>query len=53
MQRYDSVAIKATKTNEGFIRDAPIVGRTGILKYQNAVCMNYSKEFCFKKFTSS
>lgn len=36
MQRYDSVAIKATKTNEGFIRDAPIVGRTGILKYQNA-----------------
>lgn len=36
MQRYDSVAIKATKTSEGFIRDAPIVGRTGILKYQNA-----------------
>lgn len=36
MQRYDNVAIKATKTSEGFIRDAPIVGRTGILKYQNA-----------------
>lgn len=36
MQRYDSVAIKATKTSEGFIRDAPIVGRTGILKYKNA-----------------
>lgn len=36
MQRYDNVAIKATKTSEGFIRDAPIVGRTGILKYKNA-----------------
>lgn len=36
MQRYDNVAIKATTTSEGFIRDAPIVGRTGILKYKNA-----------------
>lgn len=36
MQRYDNIAIKATKTSEGFIRDAPIVGRTGILKYKNA-----------------
>lgn len=36
MQRYDSVAFAATKTAEGFIRDSPIVGRTGILKYTNA-----------------
>lgn len=36
MQRYDTVAIKATKTDEGFIRDAPIVGRAGILRYLNA-----------------
>ncbi len=34
MQRYDTVAITATKTKEGFIRDAPIIGRTGILQYQ-------------------
>jgi len=33
MQRYDRVAISATRTNEGFIRDAPVVGRSGILKY--------------------
>ena len=33
MQRYDRVAISATRTNEGFIRDAPVVGRAGILKY--------------------
>ncbi len=36
MQRYDTVSIKATKTDEGFIRDAPIVGRTGLLRYLNA-----------------
>lgn len=36
MQRFDNVAFKATKTNEGFIRDTPIVGRTGILVYRNA-----------------
>ena len=36
MQRYDTVAIHATKTDEGFIRDAPIVGRAGILQYRNA-----------------
>ena len=35
MIRYDRVAIHATKTDEGFIRDKPIVGRTGILKYRN------------------
>lgn len=33
MQRYDRVVISATRTNEGFIRDAPVVGRAGILKY--------------------
>lgn len=36
MQRYDTMAFKATKTPEGFIRDKPIVGRTGILTYYNA-----------------
>lgn len=36
MQRYDTVTFVATKTDEGFIRDSPIVGRTGILIYQNA-----------------
>lgn len=36
MQRYDTMAFKATKTAEGFIRDTPIVGRTGILVYRNA-----------------
>ena len=36
MQRYDSVAFAATRTAEGFIRDSPIVGRAGVLKYKNA-----------------
>lgn len=36
LQRYDTVAIHATKTDEGFIRDAPVVGRAGILRYMNA-----------------
>lgn len=36
VQRFDTVAITATKTDEGFIRDTPIVGRTGILRYKNA-----------------
>lgn len=36
MQRFDTVAIKATKTDEGFIRDAPVIGRAGILQYMNA-----------------
>ena len=36
MQRYDNYAIQAIKTDEGFVRDAPIIGRTGILEYQNA-----------------
>ena len=36
MQRYDNYAITATKTDEGFIKDAPIIGRTGILEYRNA-----------------
>lgn len=33
--RYDTYTIKAGKTEEGFIRDAPVIGRVGILKYQN------------------
>ena len=33
--RYDTVPLHATKTEEGFIRDKPIIGRTGILIYQN------------------
>lgn len=36
MQRYDNYAITATKTDEGFIKDAPVIGRTGILEYRNA-----------------
>lgn len=36
MQRFDNVTFAATKTAEGFIRDTPIVGRTGILVYRNA-----------------
>lgn len=36
MQRFDTVAFTATRTEEGFIRDSPIVGRIGILKYKNA-----------------
>lgn len=36
MQRFDTVAFSATRTAEGFIRDAPIVGRVGILRYKNA-----------------
>lgn len=36
MQRYDVMAFRAEKTSEGFIRDAPIVGRSGLLKYRNA-----------------
>lgn len=36
MQRFDQVTFTATKTAEGFIRDTPIVGRTGILLYRNA-----------------
>ena len=35
MQRYDNYAIQAIKTDEGFVRDAPIIGRTGILEYRN------------------
>ena len=36
VQRYDNYAIQAIKTDEGFIRDIPIIGRSGILVYQNA-----------------
>lgn len=36
MQRFDNVPFEAVKTDEGFIRDTPIVGRTGILRYKNA-----------------
>lgn len=35
MIRYDRFALKATKTDEGFIRDTPIIGRTGIMTYYN------------------
>lgn len=36
MQRYDSAKFsKATKTNEGFLIDSPIVARTGIQIYQD------------------
>lgn len=37
MQRYDYYSLpKATKTDEGFIKDTPIIGRTGLLTYFNA-----------------
>lgn len=36
MQRYDTYQIKATKTDEGFIIDRPVIGRVGLLKYLNA-----------------
>lgn len=36
MQRFDTVPLTAVKTDEGFIRDTPIVGRTGVLRYKNA-----------------
>ena len=36
MQRYDTYTFQAQKTDEGFIMDSPVIGRTGILIYQNA-----------------
>ena len=33
MIRFDNVEFKAVKTDEGFIKDTPIIGRTGLLKY--------------------
>ena len=36
MQRFDTTTFQATKTDEGFIADTPIIGRTGLLRYQNA-----------------
>lgn len=36
MQRYDTNTFRATKTDEGFIMDAPIIGRAGLLRYLNA-----------------
>ena len=36
MQRFDTVTFAATRTAEGFIRDTPIVGRAGLLRYKNA-----------------
>ena len=34
--RYDRTAIKATRTDEGYLIDTPTVGRTGIQLYKNA-----------------
>lgn len=34
--RYDRTEIKATRTDEGYLIDTPIVGRTGIQLYKNA-----------------
>lgn len=33
--RYDRSPIKATRTDEGYLVDTPVVGRTGILLYMN------------------
>lgn len=35
MIRYDRFELRATKTDEGFIRDTPIIGRTGLMTYYN------------------
>jgi hypothetical protein len=34
--RFDYVELKATKTDEGYLIDSPVVARTGILTYFNA-----------------
>lgn len=36
VQRYDFAQLRATKTDEGFLVDTPIVGRVGIQTYMNA-----------------
>lgn len=36
VQRYDYSEFKATKTDEGFLVDSPIVARTGIQEYKRA-----------------
>lgn len=36
MQRFDTVEFQATRTEDGFIRDCPIIGRSGLLRYKNA-----------------
>ena len=36
MLRYDFAQIKATKTDEGYLIDTPIVGRIGVQLYRNA-----------------
>jgi hypothetical protein len=33
VQRYDYADLKATKTDEGFLHDTPVVGRVGIQEY--------------------
>lgn len=34
VQRYDYADLKATKTDEGFLHDTPVVGRVGIQEYR-------------------
>lgn len=34
VQRYDFAEIKATRTDEGFLHDSPVVGRVGIQEYR-------------------
>lgn len=36
VQRYDFAEIKATRTDEGFLHDSPVVGRVGIQEYRQA-----------------
>jgi hypothetical protein len=36
VQRFDFADIKATKTDEGFLQDSPIIGRVGIQEYRKA-----------------
>ena len=34
--RYDRAEIKATRNDEGYLIDTPVVGRVGIQLYKNA-----------------
>lgn len=44
LQRYDIAQLRATKTDEGFLIDAPVIGRVGVQTYIDA-SGNVRKEF--------
>lgn len=35
-QRFDAVPIRAVRTSEGYIKDSPIIGRSGVQEYRTA-----------------